>query len=78
MIPHCQILTLVGPGGIGKTRLAIEAAEKRTSIFSDGTFFVSLDTLDSPDSIISSIVNVIQPNFVTEGAAKDSVAYLFA
>ena len=38
----CRLLTLLGPGGIGKTRLAIEAATRRASDFADGVCFVSL------------------------------------
>ncbi|MCA9976360.1 MAG: hypothetical protein KC413_11440, partial [Anaerolineales bacterium] len=34
------------------------------------TYFVSLDTLDSPNQIVSSLINVIQPDFVIEGEPK--------
>jgi predicted ATPase len=40
--PHCRLLTLVGPGGIGKTRLAIETAMQFQAGFADGTFFIPL------------------------------------
>jgi transcriptional regulator with XRE-family HTH domain len=36
--PQCRLLTLVGPGGIGKTRLAIEAASSQQGHFADGCF----------------------------------------
>jgi predicted ATPase/transcriptional regulator with XRE-family HTH domain len=41
-----RVLTLVGPGGIGKTRLAIEAADKIAADFADGACFVSLAVTD--------------------------------
>ncbi|MCL4858708.1 MAG: tetratricopeptide repeat protein [Caldilineaceae bacterium] len=40
--PQCRLLTLVGAGGIGKTRLAIHAAAEQQTAFSDGLFFVAM------------------------------------
>jgi predicted ATPase/DNA-binding XRE family transcriptional regulator len=40
--PEIRVLTIVGPGGIGKSRLAIEAANQARAGFADGAFFVPL------------------------------------
>ena len=40
--PDCHLLTIGGPGGIGKTRLALEVARRAASRFSDGVCFVPL------------------------------------
>ncbi|HXV60072.1 MAG TPA: bacterial transcriptional activator domain-containing protein, partial [Vicinamibacteria bacterium] len=42
MDPSCRLLTIVGPGGIGKTRVAIKAARECTDSFLDGVYFVEL------------------------------------
>ena len=53
--PQCRIITLVGPGGIGKTRLAIETASVQRERFANGVYFVSLASLNSPEFIIPAI-----------------------
>jgi predicted ATPase/DNA-binding CsgD family transcriptional regulator len=50
-----RLLTLTGPGGIGKTRLALKVAEGATDDFEDGTFFVSLAPIRSVEHIIQTI-----------------------
>lgn len=56
---ECRLLTLVGPGGIGKTRLAIRVATDCAEQFDDGVYFIPLQPLDSPEFIISAIAEVI-------------------
>ncbi len=62
--PDCRLLTLVGPGGSGKTRLAIEAAKRVLADdgdggFPDGVHFVPLAPLRSPDEIAFTIAQAV-------------------
>ena len=54
-----RLVTLTGPGGIGKTSLAIEAARLLEPRFRDGAWFVSLAALDSPDQVRAAIAHGI-------------------
>ncbi|HEX6387674.1 MAG TPA: tetratricopeptide repeat protein, partial [Anaerolineae bacterium] len=56
----CRLLTLTGPGGVGKTRLALQAAAEHLDTFADGVFFVSLASLPSADLLIRAIANALR------------------
>jgi predicted ATPase/class 3 adenylate cyclase len=54
-----RLVTLTGPGGTGKTRLAIAVARQVAERFADGAFFVSLATLTSAEFLWGSIGEVL-------------------
>ncbi len=58
--PGFRLVTLSGPGGSGKTRLAIEVATQLTGRFPDGTFFVPLASATAPDVAWTTIGDVIE------------------
>ncbi len=58
--PTCRLLTLVGPGGSGKTRLALQAASEALRCFPDGAYFVPLESADSADCLIPAIARALQ------------------
>ncbi|MBC7871520.1 MAG: hypothetical protein H7Y09_11830, partial [Chitinophagaceae bacterium] len=53
--PTCRLLTLVGQGGIGKTRLAIQAAQNLADTFTDGVYFVSLASIYYPEFVVQTV-----------------------
>jgi len=55
-----SLLTLTGPGGIGKTRLALKVAEDATDDFADGSFFVSLAPIRSVEHLIQTIAEAVK------------------
>lgn len=61
--PGIRLLSLVGPGGTGKTRLAIEAAaqvgREGGGRFLDGVYFVPLASLSTTDSMVTSVTQTI-------------------
>jgi predicted ATPase/DNA-binding CsgD family transcriptional regulator len=53
--PSCRLVTLVGTGGIGKTRLAVEVGSRLKNTFPNGVYFINLASLSSPEFIASAI-----------------------
>lgn len=61
--PSCRLVTLVGPGGIGKTRLAIQVAWENRAAFLDGVCFVPLAGLESAEFLVPAIADALKLRF---------------
>jgi predicted ATPase/class 3 adenylate cyclase len=54
-----RLLTLTGPGGTGKTRLALQIAADATDRFPDGIYFVALGTISQADLVLPTIAQAV-------------------
>lgn len=59
----CRLITLIGPGGIGKTRLAIEFALRQRELFPDGVFFAPLASINAPELIVPALADAFAFSF---------------
>jgi predicted ATPase/DNA-binding SARP family transcriptional activator len=77
--PDCRMLTLVGPGGVGKTRLAVQAAEtsRGQDLFPDGVWFIPLETIPSPDHLPAGVAQALGVTIAgKKGPGASLLAYL--
>jgi predicted ATPase/DNA-binding XRE family transcriptional regulator len=58
--PDCRLLNLVGPGGAGKTRLALKAAEGRLPEYQHGACFVPLAGLKDPQALAGTVLDSLR------------------
>ncbi len=58
-LTHRRFLTIVGPGGIGKTTVALAVAERLSASYDDGAWFVGLASLPDPDLVASALSTVL-------------------
>ncbi|MFN8486216.1 MAG: tetratricopeptide repeat protein [Caldilineaceae bacterium] len=66
---ECRLLMLVGPGGIGKTRLAIATAAQLQARFADGVYFVAFAAVNTPRLIVPMIADAIGLAFASANPA---------
>ena len=64
--PTHRLISLVGPGGIGKTRLSVQAVSEVNGNFPDGVFFVPLGTVQNADAVLPAIAKALQVSFFKE------------
>ena len=69
--PACWLLTLLGPGGIGKTRLAVEVGKNHRATFSYGVFLIPLNAVMSEASLAPAIARAIGLTFRQDGSAPE-------
>jgi predicted ATPase len=72
--PELRLVTIVGLGGIGKTRLAIQAATESLDFFNDGVCFVPLAPISSDEFLVATIAESL--NFFFRGAGDPQVQLL--
>jgi predicted ATPase/class 3 adenylate cyclase len=61
VLESARLVTLTGPGGTGKTRLALRAASEILDRFPDGVFFVDLAAITDPALVPSAILTTVGP-----------------
>lgn len=72
--PTTRLLTLTGPGGVGKTRLAIEIGHEMWAFLRDRVVFVDLSVTNDPDMVMSVIAQALRLNMREAGNLDRRVA----
>lgn len=70
----CRLVTLIGAGGMGKTRLAIQVARRLADVYRHGAWFVSLTALISSDTIVPTIASSL--NFPLQNGERSQTQQL--
>jgi predicted ATPase/DNA-binding SARP family transcriptional activator len=74
---EARLVTVVGPGGMGKTRLALEAAARQLAHYPDGAWFVPLAPLQSAEGIAPTVAQVLGASFYgTDPPSRQLLRYL--
>lgn len=62
--PYDRLTVLVGMGGMGKTRLAVETGRQNLELFPQGVYFTSLETVDTYANLLSALFNALRLSFL--------------
>ena len=71
--PACRLLTLMGPGGIGKTRLAFEVATHQMEMFQDGVVFIPLASVGTPNQVVSALGSSLNLSSLSQADPREQL-----
>jgi predicted ATPase/DNA-binding CsgD family transcriptional regulator/predicted negative regulator of RcsB-dependent stress response len=69
--PERRLITVTGPGGVGKTRLALAAAVTGEAAFADGSVFVPLAAINGPALVLPTIAQALDTREIAERPLRD-------
>ena len=75
--PEVRLVTLTGPGGVGKTRLAVAVGERLHDCFGAGTVFVPLDAVTDPGLVPAAIGRMAGASLAWTGSPVEALAETF-
>jgi tetratricopeptide (TPR) repeat protein len=73
LLSETRLVTVTGPGGIGKTRLAIKVAEGLAHSYPDGCCFVGLSSIYDPDYLVQAIAEALKLSLSTHDDPKQQL-----
>ena len=76
LLERSRLVTLTGPGGVGKTRLAVEVATILEQTRRDGAVFVDLTAVSEPASVMTAFAAALDPTSEVRVAVRDSLSHL--
>ena len=75
--PGGRLVTLTGPGGVGKTRLAVAVGERLSDRFDTGTVFVPLAAITQPGLVLDGIGRAVGADLAATGSPLQALAETF-
>jgi predicted ATPase/DNA-binding winged helix-turn-helix (wHTH) protein len=76
LLPHRRFLSIVGPGGIGKTTVAIALAEKLAPAYRHGVRFIDLGSLAEAHRVVSTVASGLDLQTLSPTPATELIAFL--
>lgn len=77
LLSETRLLSIVGPGGIGKTRLSLELADRALNDFNDGVWFVELASIEDSSNLPIAVAQALGlPDDLRSETARDVVEYV--
>jgi predicted ATPase/DNA-binding CsgD family transcriptional regulator len=73
LLSRARLVTVTGPGGVGKTRLALRAAAKAAPGYADGTCLAELATVTEPGLLVPAVASLLGVGEPSRGAPLDAV-----